>query len=170
MTFVRKSGILSSQGRGAATAPLHMIPPHTKAIPQTKSPSGVPQAPEGDFGFYTGLYRAVNAVYRDFAGEDMLLAGVGADNKAALFVDIHGFAAALAAAGQVKGHAAADVDAGLFVLLPERREAIPREDVHGAVKAEIRQGLGQPLGVGGQIDICPLQRQRGAVGRSAASK
>ena len=97
MTFVRKSGILSSQGRGAATAPLHMIPPHTKAIPQTKSPSGVPQAPEGDFGFYTGLYRAVNAVYRDFAGEDMLLAGVGADNKAALFVDIHGFTAALAA-------------------------------------------------------------------------
>ena len=28
-----------------------------------------------------------------FAGKDVLLAGVGADNKAALFVDIHGFAA-----------------------------------------------------------------------------
>ena len=100
----------------------------------------------------------------------MLLAGVGADNKAALFVDIHGFAAALAAAGQVKGHPAADVDAGLFVLLPEWREAIPREDVHGAVKAEIRQGLGQPLGVGGQIDICPLQCQRGAVGQVGGVK
>jgi hypothetical protein len=24
-----------------------MIPPHTKAIPQTETPSGVPQAPEG---------------------------------------------------------------------------------------------------------------------------
>ena len=32
---------------GAATVLLHMIPPHTKAIPQTEAPSSVPQALEG---------------------------------------------------------------------------------------------------------------------------
>ena len=59
-----------------------------------------------------GLHRPVNAVDGDFAGEDVLFAAVRADDEAALFVYVDGFACALPAARQVKGHAAADVDTG----------------------------------------------------------
>ena len=46
--FFRKIGYtVSCRDSGAATTSPHMIPPHTKAIPQTRNPSGVPQAPEG---------------------------------------------------------------------------------------------------------------------------
>ena len=46
--FFRKIGYtVSCRDSGAATTSPHMIPPHTKAIPQTRTPSGVPQAPEG---------------------------------------------------------------------------------------------------------------------------
>ena len=48
-TFTQNPGILQSQGNGAATASLHMIPPHTKAIPQKRSLC-VPQA-QGDLLF-----------------------------------------------------------------------------------------------------------------------
>ena len=50
--FLREMGYtINCRARGAATASLHMIPPHTKAIPQTEIPSGVPQALEGVFVF-----------------------------------------------------------------------------------------------------------------------
>ena len=49
MTFAPNLGILFSQGHGAATVSLHMIPPHTKAIPQKRSLC-VPQA-QGDLLF-----------------------------------------------------------------------------------------------------------------------
>ena len=50
--FLREMGYtINCRARGAATAYLHMIPPHTKAIPQTEIPSGVPQALGGVFVF-----------------------------------------------------------------------------------------------------------------------
>jgi len=50
--FLREMGYtINCRARGAATASLHMIPPHTKAIPQTEISSGVPQALGGVFVF-----------------------------------------------------------------------------------------------------------------------
>ena len=53
------------------------------------------QACAGAFLRY--LYGAVNAVHRNFAGEDVLLAAVGAHHQTALFVHIDGFACTLPA-------------------------------------------------------------------------
>ena len=111
------------------------------------------------------LYSAVDAVHRDFAGEHMLFAAVGADDQAAILVHVDGFARALTAAREVKGHPAAQIDTGRFVFFPEGCKAVPREHIHRAVKAEIGQALGQPCGVGGKVHIGPLQGQRRAVGQ-----
>ena len=48
-------------------------------------------------GMLEKLYGPVDAVDGDFAGEDLLLAAVGADNKTAFFVHIHGLACSLPA-------------------------------------------------------------------------
>mgnify|MGYP007023946959 CR=1 FL=1 len=69
----------------------------------------------------------VDAAHGDFAGEHMLLTVVGADNKTALLVYIHGLACSLPAVRQVKGHPPSDVDTGGLVLLTERCKAIPRK-------------------------------------------
>lgn len=100
----------------------------------------------------------------------MLLAAVGADNKTALLIHIHGLACSLPAVRQVKGHPPSDVDTGGLVLLPERCKAIPRKGVQGPIKAEIRQSLGQPAGILLQIDRGTLQASEVPWGRSAASK
>ena len=57
-----------------------------------------------------------------------------------------------------------------FVLVPEGSEALPREGVERTVKAEVRQRLGQPLGVGGKVHFRALQLEGGAVGQVGASK
>ena len=92
----------------------------------------------------------------DFAGEDLLLAAVGADDELAVGVHVDGCAAACAAARQIEGDVAAQVDAGRLVLVPEGSEALPREGVERTVKAEVRQRLGQPLGVGGKVHFRAL--------------
>ena len=65
------------------------------------------------------LYGPVDAVDGDFAGEDLLLAAVGADDELAVGVHVDGCAAACAAARQIEGDMAAQVDAGRLVLVPE---------------------------------------------------
>ena len=100
----------------------------------------------------------------------MLLTAVGADNKTALLIHIHGLACSLPAVRQVKGHPPSDVDTGGLVLLPERCKAIPRKGVQRPIKAEIRQSLGQPAGILLQIDRGTLQGQRGAVGQVGGIK
>ena len=74
-------------------------------------------------------------------------------------------AAARAAARQIEGDVAAQVDAGRLVLVPEGSKALPREGVERTVKAEVRQSLGQPLGVGGKVHFRALQFEGGAVGQ-----
>ena len=93
----------------------------------------------------------------DFAGKDLLLAAVGADDELAVGVHVDGCAAACAAARQIEGDVAAQVDAGRLVLVPEGSEALPCEGVERTVKAEVRQRLGQPLGVGGKVHLRALQ-------------
>lgn len=112
----------------------------------------------------------VDAAHGDLAGEHMLLAVVGADNKTALLVYIHSLACSLPAVRQVKGHPPSDVDTGGLVLLPERCKAIPRKGVQGPIKAEIRQSLGQPAGILLQIDRGTCRASEVPWGRSAASK
>ena len=119
--------------------------------------------------FLRYLYGAVNAVHRNFAGEDVLLAAVGAHHQTALFVYVDGLSGALPAVRQIEGDPAAQVDAGGLVFLPEGRKAVPGKGVQIAVKAEVRQPLGQPGRVGVQIDLGSLQGQRGAVGRRRRS-
>lgn len=53
------------------------------------------------------LYGPVDAVDGDFAGEDLLLAAVGADDELAVGVHVDGCAAACAAARQIEGDVAA---------------------------------------------------------------
>ena len=65
---------------------------------------------------------------------------------------------------------AAQVDAGRLVLVPEGSEALPREGVERTVKAEVRQRLGQPLGVGGKVHLRALQLEGGAVGQVCGVK
>ena len=77
---------------------------------------------------------------------------------------------ALPAFRQVKGDLAAQIDAGGLVLLPEGRKAVPGKGVQVAVKAKVGQALGQPGRVGGKINVCPLQCQRGAVGQVGGVK
>ena len=59
-----------AQGRGAATATLHMIPPTPNQIPQTNCPRCVPQAQRGQFAsigcrppFYAGRPAAPFEIY-----------------------------------------------------------------------------------------------------------
>ena len=111
------------------------------------------------------LYSSIDAVDGDFAGKDLLLAAVGADDELAVGVHVDGRAAAQLPARQVEGDVTAQIDAGGLILLPERRKALPCEGVEGAVEAEIGQRLGQPLGVGVEVYRCALQLQRGAVGQ-----
>ena len=113
-------------------------------------------------GVQKNLYSSIDAVDGDFAGKDLLLAAVGADDELAVGVHVDGRAAAQLPARQVEGDVTAQIDAGSLILLPERREALPCEGVEGAVEAEIGQCLGQPLGVGVEVYRCALQLQRGA--------
>ena len=100
----------------------------------------------------------------------MHFAAVGAHHKAAFLVHIDGLPGALPALRQVKGDPAAQIDAGGLVLLPEGRKAVPGKGVQVAVKAKVGQALGQPGRVGGKINVCPLQCQRGAVGQVGSVK
>lgn len=58
-------------------------------------------------GMLENLYGPVDAVDGDFAGEDLLLAAVGADDELAVGVHVDGCAAACAAARQIEGDVAA---------------------------------------------------------------
>ena len=116
-------------------------------------------------GVQKNLYSSIDAADGDFAGKDLLLAAVGADDELAVGVHVDGCAAAQLPARQVEGDVTAQIDAGSLILLPERREALPCEGVERAVEAEIGQRLGQPLGVGVEVYRCALQLQRGAVGQ-----
>ena len=66
----------------------------------------------------------------------------------------------------VIGHAAAQIDAEGLVTLPIGGKALGLIGVERTVKAEIRQILRQPLGVGGGIDRHTLQGKAGAVGQA----
>ena len=100
----------------------------------------------------------------------MLLTVVGADNKTALLVHIHGLACSLPAVRQVKGDPAAQIDAGGLVLLPEGRKAVPGKGVQVAVKAKVGQALGQPGRVAARSTFAPCSASEVPLGRLEASK
>ena len=83
------------------------------------------------------------------------------DDQAAVGIDI-----GCNAGTAVIGHAAAQIDAEGLVTLPIGGKALGLIGVERAVKAEIRQILRQPLGVGGCIDRHTLQGKAGAVGQA----
>ena len=116
------------------------------------------------------LYGPVDAVDGDFAGEDLLLAAVGADDEPAVASTSMAVPLPVPPPGRSKVTWRPRFDAGRLVLVPEGSEAIPREGVERTVKAEVCQRLGQPLGVGGKVHFRALQLEGGAVGQFAASK
>ena len=106
-------------------------------------------------------HRTVDSPDADLAGENAGVAALIMDDQAAVGIDI-----GRNTGTAVIGHAAAQIDAEGLVTLPIGGKALGLIGVERTVKAEIRQILRQPLGVGGGIDRHTLQGKAGAMGQA----